>query len=177
MAANLTEGNVWKNLIRFSIPFFLSYFLQTLYGLADLFIVGLYNGADITTAVSVGSQIMHMITVILVGLAMGCTVLISQAVGGKMMERVSHIIGNTIALFVGISVVMCVLLIVWIQPIMQIMSVPSESLQQTQAYLTICFLGIPVITAYNVLSAVFRGLGDSKTPMYFVVAACGRIIS
>lgn len=173
MAANLTEGNVWKNLIRFSIPFFLSYFLQTLYGLADLFIVGLYNGANITTAVSVGSQIMHMITVILVGLAMGCTVLISQAVGAKMVERISYIVGNTITLFVGISVAMCVLLIALIQPIMQIMSVPPESLEQTQAYLTICFLGIPVITVYNVLSAVFRGLGDSKTPMYFVAAACG----
>ena len=172
MALNLTEGSVWKNLIRFSIPFFLSYFLQTLYGLADLFIVGLYNGAAITTAVSVGSQIMHMITVILVGLAMGCTVLISQAVGAKMMERVSRTIGNTITLFLGISIAMCVVLIALIHPIMQVMSVPPESLEQTQAYLTICFLGIPVITAYNIISAVFRGLGDSRTPMYFVAAAC-----
>ena len=172
MALNLTEGSVWKNLIRFSIPFFLSYFLQTLYGLADLFIVGLYNGAAITTAVSVGSQMMHMITVILVGLAMGCTVLISQAVGAKMMERVSRTIGNTITLFLGISIAMCVVLIALIHPIMQVMSVPPESLEQTQAYLTICFLGIPVITAYNIISAVFRGLGDSRTPMYFVAAAC-----
>ena len=172
MALNLTEGSVWKNLIRFSLPFFLSYFLQTLYGLADLFIVGLYNGADITTAVSVGSQIMHMITVIVVGLAMGCTVLISQAVGARQMKRVSHTIGNTITLFLGISIAMSVLLIALLHPIMQVMSVPPESLAQTRAYLTICFLGIPVITAYNILSAVFRGLGDSKTPMYFVAAAC-----
>ena len=126
MALNLTEGSVWKNLIRFSLPFFLSYFLQTLYGLADLFIVGLYNGADITTAVSVGSQIMHMITVIVVGLAMGCTVLISQAVGARQMKRVSHTIGNTITLFLGISIAMSVLLIALLHPIMQVMSVPPE---------------------------------------------------
>lgn len=172
MTLNLTKGSVGKNLVRFSLPFFLSYFLQTLYGLADLFVVGLYNGADITTAVSVGSQIMHMITVVIVGLSMGCTVLISQAVGARLIKRVSCIIGNTITLFIGLSVVMCVLLIVLLHPIMQIMSVPQESWAQTQMYLTICFLGIPVITAYNIVSAIFRGLGDSKTPMYFVAAAC-----
>ncbi|MCD8356931.1 MAG: MATE family efflux transporter [Clostridia bacterium] len=173
MALDLTQGSVGKNLVRFSIPFFLSYFLQTLYGLADLFIVGQFNGAAVITAVSGGSQIMHMITVIIVGLAMGCTVMISQAVGAKQKEKLSGTIGNTITIFLGISVVLCILLIAFIQPIMQIMSIPSESLQQTQAYLTICFLGIPVITAYNVISSIFRGMGDSKTPMYFVAVACG----
>lgn len=172
MALDLTKGSVLKNLIRFSIPFFLSYFLQTLYGLADLFIVGQYNGADVITAVSAGSQIMHMITVIIVGLAMGCTVMISQAVGAKQKETISYTIGNTITIFFVFSIVLSMLLIALVHPIMQIMSIPPESLQQTKAYLIICFLGIPVITAYNVISSVLRGMGDSKAPMYFVAIAC-----
>lgn len=172
MALDLTKGSVLKNLIRFSIPFFLSYFLQTLYGLADLFIIGQYNGADVITAVSAGSQIMHMITVIIVGLAMGCTVMISQAVGAKQKEMVSYTIGNTVTIFLVFSVLLSMLLIALVHPIMQVMSIPAESLQQTKAYLIICFLGIPVITAYNVISSVLRGMGDSKTPMYFVAIAC-----
>ncbi|MDO4174850.1 MAG: MATE family efflux transporter [Eubacteriales bacterium] len=172
MAPDLTKGSVLNNLIRFSTPFFLSYFLQTLYGLADLFIVGQYNGADVITAVSAGSQIMHMMTVIIVGLAMGCTVMISQAVGARQVERVSHTIGNTMTIFFIFSIVFSIVLVALVHPIMQIMSIPAESLQQTKAYLVICFVGIPVITAYNVISSVLRGMGDSQTPMYFVAIAC-----
>ena len=81
MEKNLTTGSVFKNVILFSLPYLLSYFLQTLYGMADLFIIGQYDGVASTTAVSVGSQIMHMITVMIVGLAMGTTVSIAQAIG------------------------------------------------------------------------------------------------
>ena len=82
MEKNLTTGSVFKNIIAFSLPYLLSYFLQTLYGLADLFIIGQYEGVASTTAVSIGSQVMHMLTVMIVGLAMGATVSIGQAVGG-----------------------------------------------------------------------------------------------
>ena len=83
MERNLTTGSIWKNIFYFSLPYLLSYFLQTLYGMADLFIIGQFDGAAGTTAVSIGSQVMHMITVIIVGLAMGTTVSIAQAVGAK----------------------------------------------------------------------------------------------
>lgn len=83
MQNDLTQGNLFKNIIRFSLPFFLSYFLQTLYGMADLLIVGQYNGADVISAVSIGSQVMHMFTVMIVGLAMGTTVLIGRFIGSK----------------------------------------------------------------------------------------------
>ena len=100
MEKNLTQGSIFKNIAVFSLPFFLSYFLQTLYGLADLFIAGQFNGANVISAVSIGSQVMHMLTVMIVGLAMGGTVLIGQAVGAKDSKKVSSVIGNTITLFV-----------------------------------------------------------------------------
>ena len=83
MEKNLTTGSVFGNIVRFSLPYLLSYFLQTLYGMADLFIIGQYEGVASTTAVSVGSQAMHMLTVMIVGLAMGATVTIGQAVGAQ----------------------------------------------------------------------------------------------
>ena len=89
MEKNLTTGSVFKNVILFSLPYLLSYFLQTLYGMADLFIIGQYDGVASTTAVSVGSQIMHMITVMIVGLAMGTTVSIAQAIGADNKKQAS----------------------------------------------------------------------------------------
>lgn len=99
MERNLTTGSVFKNVIIFSLPYLLSYFLQTLYGMADLFIIGQFEGVASTTAVSIGSQVMHMITVMLVGLAMGTTVSIGQAIGSKDKKRVAEGIGNTVILF------------------------------------------------------------------------------
>ena len=103
MERNLTTGSVLKNLMFFSLPYLLSYFLQTLYGMADLFIVGQFDGVASTTAVSVGSQVMHMLTVMIVGLAMGTTVTIGQAVGAKNRKKISHTIGNTVILFCIVS--------------------------------------------------------------------------
>lgn len=172
MKTQLTEGNVLKNLVRFSLPFLLSYFLQTLYGLTDLFIAGQFHGAEVITAVSVGSQIMHMITVIIVGLAMGSAVLIGHAVGENNKNRIRTIIFTSIALFALVSVVFTVLLLALCPQIVGIVSTPAESVEQTQLYLFICFAGIPFITAYNVIASVFRGLGDSKSPMIYIAIAC-----
>lgn len=172
MANDLTQGSVLKNLLKFSLPFFFSYFLQTFYGLADLFIIGQFNGAEVTTAVSVGSQLMHMVTVIIVGLEAGTTVMIGQAVGAKNKEEMSKTIGNSASFFLIFSVVLCLVLLACINPILQVLSVPEESVEQTRLYLIICFAGIPAITMYNVISSIFRGLGDSKSPMYFVIVAC-----
>lgn len=172
MEYNLTTGSVWKTVIRFSLPFFLSYFLQTLYGMADLFIIGQFNGVDSTTAVSIGSQVMHMLTVMIVGLAMGATVLIGQAAGAKNQEQTSIAIGNTITLFTGLSIVLTLSLLIAVDPIIAIMSTPKEAVVGTTHYLTVCFIGIPFITAYNIISSVFRGMGDSKSPMYFIAVAC-----
>ena len=172
MERDLTSGSVWKNIVYFSLPYLLSYFLQTLYGLADLFIVGQFDGVASTTAVSIGSQVMHMLTVMIVGLAMGTTVNIGRAVGARDSQKASKVVGNTTVLFVGVSVVLAVVLLILVQPIVRVMSTPAEAVEGTVRYLTICFIGIPFITAYNVIASIFRGLGDSKSPMYFIAVAC-----
>ena len=172
MERDLTTGNVFQNILYFSLPYLLSYFLQTLYGMADLFIIGQFNGIDSTTAVSIGSQVMHMLTVMIVGLAMGSTVTIGRAVGAKDREKASLIIGNTATLFMAVSAGVTLLLLVLVEPIVSMMSTPAEAAEGTVRYLMVCFAGIPFITAYNIISAVFRGLGDSKSPMYFIAAAC-----
>ncbi|MBM6899128.1 MATE family efflux transporter [Gemmiger formicilis] len=172
MEKNLTTGSVLRNVLYFSLPYLLSYFLQTLYGMADLFIIGQFEGAASTTAVSVGSQVMHMITVMIVGLAMGSTVSIGRPIGAGEHKRATAVIGNTVTLFMALSVVLMAILLVFVRPIVSIMSTPAEAVSGTTAYLTICFIGIPCITAYNIISSIFRGLGDSKSPMYFIAVAC-----
>lgn len=172
MEKNLTTGSVWKNLLRFSLPFLLSYFLQSLYGMADLFITGQFNATNSITAVSIGSQVMHMLTVMIVGLAMGATVNIGQAIGAGDHDKAAQSVGNTVTLFMTVSVAATILLVALVQPIVSVMSTPAEAVAGTIQYLTICFIGIPFITAYNIISSIFRGLGDSKSPMYFVAVAC-----
>ena len=176
MERNLTTGSVFKNVIIFSLPYLLSYFLQTLYGMADLFIIGQFEGVASTTAVSIGSQVMHMITVMLVGLAMGTTVSIGQAIGSKDKKRVAEGIGNTVILFMGVALVLMTVLLLLTKPIVTVMSTPQEAVIGTISYLTIFFIGIPFITAYNIIISIFRGMGDSKSPMYFITIACAANI-
>ena len=174
---NLTSGSVFKNIIYFSLPYLLSYFLQTLYGMADLFIMGQFGEVADITAVSIGSQVMHMLTVMIVGLAMGATVTIGRNVGAKKSKEAANAVGNTATLFMLVSVVITVILLAAVKSIVNVMSTPKEAVPGTAAYLTVCFIGIPFITAYNIISSVFRGMGDSKSPMYFIAAACAANIA
>lgn len=169
---NLTTGSVMRNIVYFSIPYLFSYFLQILYGLADLFVVGQFCGVSTITAVSIGSQIMHMLTVVVVGLAMGSTVTIAQAVGASDTNRARRAVGNTISLFIVLSVIIAIGLILMVNGIVNVMSTPIEAVDETTSYLTICFLGVPFIVAYNIIASIYRGMGDSKSPMYFILVAC-----
>lgn len=172
-----TQDAVLNKIITFSLPYLLSVFMQTLYGMADLFIIGIFCPVEGTTAVSMGSQVMHMLTVMIVGLAMGSTVLIGKGVGAKNDALASRATGNTVTLFAVLSVIVTALLLVLVKPIVSIMSTPAAAADGACDYLTICFAGVPFITAYNVISSVFRGRGDSKTPMYFVAIACASNIA
>ena len=174
---NMITGSVMKNILVFSLPYLLSTFLQTLYGLADLFIIGWFDGVAGTTAVSIGSQVMHMLTVMIVGLAMGATVRIGRAVGAKDDEMARESVGNTATLFMCLSVAATCLLLLGVNGILELLSTPEEAVGGTRAYLTVCFIGIPCITAYNIISSIFRGMGDSKSPMVFVAIACAANIA
>ena len=115
---------------------------------------------------------MHMLSVMIVGLAMGTTISIGQAVGSGDRKRASACTGNTVTLFLGLSLVLAAALLCLRRPIVALLSTPAEAVEGTVAYLTVCFIGIPFITAYNILSSIFRGLWDSKSPMYFIAVAC-----
>lgn len=169
---NLTEGSILGNIATFSLPYVLAYFLQILYGLADLFVIGQYCSVDATTAVSNGAQVMYLITCVLIGLAMGTTVQTARAVGARDKQRAARVIGNTVTLFLGLAVVLAVVLLALRDGIVSIIDTPVEAIGGTCDYLTVCFIGIPFIVAYNIIASIFRGLGDSKTPMYFVAVAC-----
>ena len=168
MRKDLTQGGVYRNLVFFSLPYLLACFLQTFYGMADLFIIGQFNGAAIISAVSIGSQVMHMLTVIIVGLAMGTTIVIGRAIGAKNDRALTAAVGTSIVCFAGLSLLLTAALILGVSPILTLLSTPPEAVAEARHYLLICFAGIPFITAYNLLSSIFRGMGDTKSPMIFV---------
>ena len=172
MKKDLTEGSVLGTLLSFSLPFLFSYFLQTLYGMADLVIIGCFEGVESTTAVSIGSQVMHMITVMVVGLSMGSTVAVSRAIGAKDYRRAGKDIGGTVIIFSILAILLTVVLTLFTKGVVSIMSTPEEAVEGTRKYLFVCFLGIPFIIAYNIISSIYRALGDSKTPFFFVLIAC-----
>ena len=169
---DLTQGSILGNIMTFSLPYILAYFLQILYGLADLFVIGRYCDVDSTTAVSNGAQVMYLVTCVVIGLAMGTTVKTAHAIGAKDNRRASLIIGNTATMFLGLSVVLAVSLLAFKNSIVLLIDTPAEAVAGTGDYLTVCFIGIPFIMAYNIIASIFRGLGDSKSPMYFVAVAC-----
>lgn len=169
---DLTQGSIIDNIMTFSLPYMLAYFLQILYGLADLFVIGQYCGVESTTAVSNGAQVMYMVTVVLIGLAMGTTVLTARAIGAKDSARARTVVGNTVTMFAVVAIVLMVVLLCLRGWIVDVMDTPTEAVSGMEHYLTICFIGIPFVIAYNIIASIYRGLGDSKSPMYFVAVAC-----
>lgn len=164
--------SVSSAVLLFSLPYLLSYFLQTLYGMADLWMIGRYCDVASTTAVSVGGQVMYMLTVILVGLSMGTTVLTGQAVGAGERERLRAVVRNTVYLFVSLSLALTLALQLAMPKLLELILTPPAALPETHSYLRICFWGIPLICAYNLISAILRGMGDAKSPLYFIALAC-----
>ena len=171
MQKDLTRGNLFGKMMQFAVPYLVACFLQTFYGMADLFITGQFNGAAAVSAVAVGSQVMHMLTVVIVGLAMGTTVCISRSVGAGSKKQAAGFIGNSAVLFSIFAAVLTVVLLLCTGFILKLLAVPAEAMVQARRYLIICFIGVPFITAYNVVSSIFRGLGDTKSPMMFVAVA------
>lgn len=169
---DLTKGSILGNILTFSLPYMLSYFLQILYGLADLFVTGRYCDVASITSVSNGAQVMYMFTVVIIGLAMGTTVLVARSVGANDQKRIAITIGNTATMFLILAVVLSAVLLILRHGIVNLIDTPVEAVQGTVDYLTICFSGIPFIVAYNVIASIFRGLGDTRSPMFFVGIAC-----
>ena len=168
---DLTQGRLLPLMLRFSVPYLIACFLQTFYGLADLLIVGQFTGADTIAAVSVGSQVMHMVTVVAAGLATGTMITISHSVGSGSRDEIPRCIGSSVVFFAAVTAAATAVLLLGTNLILTALHAPQEAFVQTRQYLHICFAGLPFIIAYNVISSIFRGLGDTRRPMYFVAAA------
>lgn len=169
---NFTEGRILAPLIRFALPVLLALFLQAMYGAVDLLVVGQFGEATDVSAVSTGSQILHSITVVITGLAMGITILTGQRIGEKRPEEAGRTIGAGICLFALVAGAVTVFMVALAGVVSRIMHAPEEAFAQTVAYVRICSAGTVFIVAYNVLGSIFRGIGDSKMPLITVAIAC-----
>ena len=169
---DLTQGSVPRVLLQFAMPYLLANVLQALYGGADLFVVGQFDDAASVAGVAIGSQVMQTVTGIILGLTTGITVLIGIATGARNYRELASIIGSSVWLFGIVGVGLTLLMTVLHNPIAVLMHTPVEALRDTEHYLLICSLGIPFIIGYNVVCGILRGLGDSRTPLYFVALAC-----
>ena len=178
MEKNLTTGSVGRQLIGFSLPYLLSYLLQTLYGMADLFIIGQYEGVAGTTAVAVGSQVMHMLTVMIVGLAMGTTVSIARAIGADDRPQAAAATGNTVTLFLSLSLVLTAGLLLLRRPITAVMSTPEAAVGIVEKIIGFLFL-VPssMLSAVSALGAQNLGAGKperAKQTLFWAIGlACG----
>ena len=169
---DLTQGPILGSLIRFAVPVLFAMFLQALYGGADLLIVGQFAETGDVSGVSTGSTLIHTITMIVTGLAMGLTIHVGQKIGEKNTEEAGRAIGAGIAIFFVCGLIMTVMMGVFTSFFANMLHSPAEAYEQTCAYIRICGLGSVFIVAYNVLGAIFRGIGDSKTPLLTVLISC-----
>lgn len=169
---DLTKGSVPKVLMQFAMPYLLANVLQALYGGADLFVVGRFDDAASVAGVAIGSQVMQTVTGIILGLTAGITVLIGIATGARDEKKAAATIGSAVWLFAIIGTALTLLMTVWHDTIATAMHTPPEAMTDTRHYLLICSLGIPFIIGYNVVFGIMRGLGDSRSPLYFVALAC-----
>ena len=170
--ADFTQGSILKKLFWFMLPILGALVLQAAYGAVDLLVVGRFGSTEGLSAVSTGSQVLNLVTFVVTQLAMGVTVLIARYLGEKREESIGSVLGGAAAVFIVVSVILFILLVLLARPISVIMQAPQEALTLTASYVRICGCGIFFIVAYNLLAAIFRGLGDSKSPLLFVLVAC-----
>lgn len=169
---DFTQGNILKKLIRFMIPILGALVLQAAYGAIDLLVVGRFGSTAGLSAVSTGSQILNLVTFVITQLAMGITVLIARYIGEKSTNQIGQLLGGATVIFSMIAVVLFVVMVFFSNSLAILMQAPIEAISLTSFYVKICGAGIFFIITYNVLSAIFRGLGDSKSPLVFVAIAC-----
>ena len=170
--SNFTRGKILSPLLKFALPVLGALILQAMYGAVDLLVVGQFGTPADVSAVSTGSQLMHTITIVITGLAMGTTVLLGQHIGAGEGAQAGDIIGCAICLFGALGAVVAVAVPLAAGPLCALMQAPEEAFRQTVEYVSVCAAGALFIVAYNVLGSVFRGLGDSRTPLFTVLVAC-----
>lgn len=169
---DFTQGSILKKLCWFMLPVLGALVLQAAYGAVDLLVVGHFGSTSGLSAVSTGSQVLNLVTFVVTQLAMGVTVLIARYLWEKRPEQIGSVIGGAAVIFTLLFAILFVGLVGFARPISVLMQAPAEAVNLTASYVRICGGGIFFIVAYNLFSAIFRGLGDSKSPLLFVLVAC-----
>jgi putative MATE family efflux protein len=169
---NLTQGNVLSTLLKFAVPVLLAMFLQALYGGVDLLVVGQFGTTQDVSGVSTGSMLLHTLTSLIIGLTMGVTVFVGQKIGEEKPDDAGKAIGTGIVLFSILGLLISALTIIFTKQLATLMHAPKEAFVQTCHYIQVCGAGLIFIVFYNLLGAIFRGIGDSKTPLITVAIAC-----
>lgn len=170
--ADFTQGSILKKLVFFMLPVLGALILQAAYGAVDLLVVGRFGSTSGLSAVSTGSQVLNLVTFVVIQFAMGITVLIARYLGEKKPQQIGAVIGGAVVVFALISIGLFIIMVCFARPISVLMQAPAEAVDLTSQYVRICGSGIFFIVAYNLMSAIFRGLGDSKSPLLFVLVAC-----
>lgn len=170
--ADFTQGSILKKLVFFMLPVLGALILQAAYGAVDLLVVGRFGSTSGLSAVSTGSQVLNLVTFVVIQFAMGITVLIARYLGEKKTQQIGAVIGGAVVVFALISIGLFIIMVCFARPISVLMQAPAEAVDLTSQYVRICGSGIFFIVAYNLMSAIFRGLGDSKSPLLFVLVAC-----
>ncbi|MGN0974386.1 MAG: MATE family efflux transporter, partial [Gemmiger sp.] len=170
--SDFTRGGILAPLLRFALPVLGALILQVTYGAVDLLVVGQFGTAADVSAVSTGSQLMHTITTVITGLAMGATVLLGQRIGEGRSDKAGDVIGGAVWLFGALGLAVTVAVPLAAKPLCTLMQAPAEAFRQTVLYVSVCAGGALFIVAYNLLGSIFRGMGDSATPLLAVAIAC-----
>lgn len=172
LSDDFTQGSIAQKLIKFMIPVLGALILQAMYGAVDLLVVGQFGSNEGISAVATGSNIINLVTFVITGLTMGVTVLISKYLGERKPEKIGKVIGGAICFFIALGIVVMILLLVFAPQFSSLLNAPKEAHSLTVTYVRICGGGIIFVIAYNVISGIFRGLGNSRLPLVFVAIAC-----
>ena len=169
---NMSEGSIFKNLIFFAIPFLISNLVQSIYNVADMIMVGNFAGPESMSGVNIGGQITIILTNIVIGFCVGATVLIGQYIGSGNRDALKKVTATIFTLLITIAIIITVIMLIFKGAVLELIQTPPESYAESDNYLTVTVIGLVFIFGYNALSAILRGMGDSKSPLIFVSIAC-----
>ena len=172
LSDDFTQGSIVGKLVKFMVPVLGALILQAMYGAVELLVVGQFGTDAGISAVATGSNVINLVTFVITALVMGVTVLISRYLGEKRNERIGGVIGGTFCFFVIFTAVIMALLLFLAPVFASLLNAPEQAYDLTVQYVRICGVGIVFVVAYNVISGIFRGLGNSKLPLIFVLIAC-----
>lgn len=168
---DLTTGSVPKTLLSFAMPLFLSGLLQTVYNMVDMIVVGRFVGPDGLASVSIGGDLLMLLTFIAMGFSNAGQILISRYVGENRRDRIGHMIGTLFTLLMSAAVIVMIIFLIFHQDLMRWLNTPAASWDMTRSYIVTCIFGLVFIYGYNLVSAILRGMGDSKHPFMFIAIA------